>query len=71
MENRKDDKRRDASVEMMRHLTEAIEQVRLDMARVELWAHAVSAFARPVPGYDPAKMKVWLPHEQATELRKR
>ena len=53
---------------MTRRLIEAIEQVRLDMARVELWADAVSGFSRPVPGYDPKKSTIWLPQDQAKEL---
>ena len=68
MENREDEQRPDARAEMRRHLIEAIEQVRLDMAKVELWAYAVSGFARPVPRYDPTKIDVWLPSEQAKKL---
>jgi hypothetical protein len=68
MEHRADEQRPDAGAEMMRHLIEAIEQVRLDMAKVELWAYAVSGFSRPVPRYDPARTTVWLPTEQAKKL---
>jgi hypothetical protein len=70
MENRQDVKPQDAQAELTRHLIEAIEQVRLDMAKVELWAYAVSGFSRPVPGYEAGKMSVWLPREQATKLGK-
>ncbi len=68
MENRQNEKQPEARDAITRHLIEAIEQVRLDMARVELWAYAVSGFSRPVPGYESGKMTVWLPHEQAKTL---
>ena len=68
MANREDEKRQDASAEITRHLIDAIEQVRLDMAKVELWAYAVSGFSRSVPAYDPREMTVWLPSEQSKKL---
>ena len=52
------------------HLLEAIEQVRQDMVKVELWASALNGFSRPVPEYDPARTKVWVPHEQARDLKR-
>ena len=51
-----------------RHLIEAIERVREDIAKVELWAYAVTGFARPVPDYEPGEMTVWLPCEQGSVL---
>ena len=57
MENRRNEKRQDARDAMTRHLIEAIEQVRLDMAKVELWAYAVSGFSRPVPAYEPRRAR--------------
>jgi hypothetical protein len=33
-------------------LREAIDTLRVDATRVELWASALSSFARPVPDYD-------------------
>lgn len=51
-----------------RHLFDAIEQVRVDVEKVEFWASAVAGFGLPVPDYNPAEMRVWLPHEQATRL---
>jgi hypothetical protein len=33
-------------------LQQAIDTLRADATRVELWASALSGFARPVPGYD-------------------
>jgi hypothetical protein len=35
-------------------LHNAIEQLRHDVRRVEVWATAVSCFAQPVPEYSPA-----------------
>ena len=67
MANREDEMRQDGA-EITRHLIEAIEQVRLDMAKVELWASAVSGFSRSVPAYDPREMTVWLPSEQGKKL---
>jgi hypothetical protein len=68
MANRENEERQDAQI--TRHLIEAIEQVRLDMAKVELWAYAVSGFSRSVPAYDPGEMTVWLPSEQGKKLDK-
>jgi hypothetical protein len=67
MENRKD-KTQDPREAMTRRLIDAIEQVRLDMAKVELWAYAVRGFSRPVPSYDPKQFNVWVPSEQAKKL---
>lgn len=33
-------------------LREALDTLRTDMTRVELWAYALAAFAQPVPGYE-------------------
>ena len=33
-------------------LREAIDTLRTDATRVELWASALSGFARPIPDYD-------------------
>ena len=52
-----------------RHLLEAIERVRDDVAKVEFWAGAVAGFAQPVPVYEPDNASVWLPTEQASALR--
>ena len=51
-----------------RHLHEAIDRVREDMAKVEFWADAVTGFSAPVPDYDTKDAKVWLPPEQATTI---
>jgi hypothetical protein len=51
-----------------RHLLEAIERVRDDVAKVEFWADAVAGFSRPVPDYEADGASVWLPAEQAHTL---
>ena len=63
-------RRGEAREVVIRHLLEAIEQVRKDMAKVELWASALNGFSHPVPGYDPVQTKVWLPREQARDLKR-
>jgi hypothetical protein len=60
----------DGRDEMIRHLIDAIEQVRRDMTKVELWASALNGFSRPVPNYEPGHMTVWMPHEQADNLKR-
>jgi hypothetical protein len=52
-----------------RHLFEAIERVRDDVAKVEFWADAVTGFSQPVPDYKPGQVNVWLPPEQAAKLK--
>ena len=54
-----------------RHLLEAIERVRDDVAKDEFWAGAVAGFAQPVPKYTPGEASVWLPDEQGSTLRSR
>ena len=53
---------------LARHLHEAIERVREDVAKVEFWADAVSGFSEPVPDYQPEDVTVWLPSEQAATV---
>jgi hypothetical protein len=57
--------------QVVRHLFEAIDRVREDVAKVEFWASAVTGFAEPVPGYEPDSTRVWFPTEQATSLKRR
>jgi hypothetical protein len=38
---------------IVRNLIEALERLRNDLDRMELWAEALDRFQRPVPGYDP------------------
>jgi hypothetical protein len=57
--------------QVVRHLFEAIDRVREDVAKVEFWANAVTGFAQPVPAYEPDETRVWLPTEQASSLKRR
>lgn len=58
----------EAAKAVSRHLHDAIERVREDVAKVEFWADAVSGFTQPVPDYDPGDVTVWLPSEQASAI---
>jgi hypothetical protein len=64
------DRNRPENDAMFRHLYEAIERVRRDVAEVEFWADAVAEFAKPVPAYKPDEMSVWIPPEQAAVLKR-
>jgi hypothetical protein len=39
---------------VLHQLQEAIDRLRVDLARVEIWAGALDAFSRSVPDYDTA-----------------
>lgn len=39
--------------QISRELDDALARVREDMARVEMWANALSCFAQPIPQYEP------------------
>ncbi|MGE3149453.1 MAG: hypothetical protein AB7K04_10355 [Pseudorhodoplanes sp.] len=42
-----------ASSELVsQNLRKAIEDLRRDMTRVEMWADALTGFSQPIPGYD-------------------
>jgi hypothetical protein len=53
----------------LNHLFEAIERVREDVDKVELWAVVLNGFLNQIPDYDPLDAKVWLPNEQASSLQ--
>ena len=57
-----------AAHSVARHLHDAIDRVREDMAKVEFWADAVTGFSEPVPDYESKDVKVWLPSEQAKTI---
>jgi hypothetical protein len=59
----------DARDAVARHLLDAVERVRKDVEAVEFWADAFEGFSRPVPSYEPDQTRVWVPGEQARELR--
>jgi hypothetical protein len=35
------------------HLQDAINELRIQLTRVEIWADALDGFSRPVPNYQP------------------
>jgi hypothetical protein len=39
---------------IVKNLREAIDRLQNDIARVEIWAGALSGYAKPVPGFDNA-----------------
>ncbi len=39
--------------EISERLSEAIDELRKDVTRVEVWATALGTFSRPVPDYQP------------------
>ena len=43
------------------NLTEALEQLRQDLDRVELWTAALGCFLRPVPEYEPSNRHLLSP----------
>jgi hypothetical protein len=55
--------------EITRNLQEAIDELRLDLVRVELWAAALNGFQRPVPTYEPDN-HLLLPPKQTGNLEK-
>jgi len=50
---------------VIEQLSAAIDQLRIDVARVEMWAAAVAGFSKPVPGYDVEQYR--LPPRDAPE----
>ena len=60
----------DAAKAVSRHLHDAIERVREDVAKVEFWADAVAGFTQPVPDYSSGDVTVWLPSEQASAIER-
>jgi hypothetical protein len=60
MQIREHDSREEARETMTRQLIDAIDQVRRDVAAVELRVYAFSGFVQPVPDYDPRKLTAWL-----------
>jgi hypothetical protein len=44
----------EANERVVRQLQEAIDRLRADLVRVEIWASALHGFAKPIPDYQPA-----------------
>jgi hypothetical protein len=45
----------EAKERIERQLQEAIDRLRADLVRVEIWACALSDFSRPIPDYQPGE----------------
>ncbi len=46
---------------IVRNLIEALERLRGDLDRMELWAEALERFQRPIPDYQPADQHLLAP----------
>ncbi len=46
---------------IVRNLMEALERLRGDLDRMELWAEALERFQRPIPDYQPADQHLLAP----------
>lgn len=53
---------------IVRNLIEALEQLRLDLDRMEVWAAALGSFQHPVPEYRPGDHHLLKPQRHATQL---
>ena len=42
-----------ANADINKRLLEAIDRLRQDALRVEMWAIALNTFSQPIPNYDP------------------
>jgi hypothetical protein len=69
MSHREQSRRDNVPATVIRHLVDAIEKVREDVAKVELWAAALDGFLSEVPDYDLQDAEVSFPREQASLLQ--
>ncbi len=56
---------------IVHNLIEALEHLREDLKRVELWVTALGQFQAPVPDYEPSDQYVLPPAEEPTRTRTR
>ena len=59
----------DRRTELTRQLQEAIDQLRIDLVKVELWAAALNGFQRPIPNYEPSD-DLLLPRQRGADYQK-
>ena len=53
---------------IVRNLIEALEQLRVDLDRMEVWAAALGSFQHPVPEYRPGERHLLKPQRHPTQL---
>jgi hypothetical protein len=53
---------------IVRNLIEALERLREDLDRMELWAAVLGSFQHPVPEYRPGDRHLIKPQERRPEL---
>jgi hypothetical protein len=56
-----------AEEKIVDNLLEALEQLRLDLDKVELWAAALGCFQGPVPEYQPSNRHLLSPLQEAPQ----
>ncbi len=55
---------------IVRNLIEALERLRNDLDRMELWAAALDRFQHPIPGYEPRDQHALNPESKARRRRR-
>jgi hypothetical protein len=58
-----------AQAKIVHNLIEALEQLRRDLDKVELWAGALGCFQGPAPAYKPGDQYVLPPSSRAPSCR--
>lgn len=56
---------------IVHNLMEALEQLRQDLDKVEMWAAALNHFQRPAPQYEPNNQYILPPPSQSGSSRPR
>jgi len=56
---------------IVQNLIQALEQLRLDLDRVELWTAALGSFQRPIPAYEPNNRYLLSPKSESARPRAR
>jgi hypothetical protein len=54
---------------IVHNLIEALEHLREDLNRVELWVAALGQFQAPVPGYEPSNQYILPPAKEPARSR--
>ena len=59
-----------AEEKIVRNLQQAVERLHEDLARVELWAGALSTFNKPIPGYGHGQTRFDLPPARSKSVHR-